>query len=136
VAAHALRRSSAHGIGARDNMARILIVDGNMAAADALALLLQSQGRGDARVAYTGASALALAVKFMPTVVLVDLELPDMSGYEVARLLSQHAQLQNLRLVALTADTEHTGRELARSGGIERYLIKPVGSEDLEELFS
>jgi len=123
-------------MGARDNIARVLIVEGDMAAADALALLLQSQGHGDARVVYTGASALALAVEFVPTVVLVDLELPDMSGYEVARLLSQHAQLQNLRLIALTADTEHTGRELARTGGIERYLIKPVGTDDLDELFS
>ncbi len=123
-------------MGARDNIARVLIVEGDMAAADALALLLQSQGHGDARVVYTGASALALAVEFVPTVVLVDLELPDMSGYEVARLLSHHAQLQNLRLIALTAETEHTGRELARTGGIERYLIKPVGTDDLDELFS
>lgn len=117
-------------------MVRILIVDGDTADADALALLVRSEGHGDARVAYTGASALSFAVEFMPTVVLVDLELPDMSGYEVARLLSQHAQGQNLRLVALTADTVHTGRELARIGGIERYLIKPVGTDDLDELFN
>ena len=93
-------------------------------------------GYGDARVAYTGATALALAVEFVPTVVLVDLELPDMSGYEVARHLSQHPQLQSLRLVALTAHSEHPGRELAREAGIERYLIKPVGSADLDELFA
>lgn len=137
MAAQALTQSRARGIGgARGDMPRILIADGDVAAADALASLLQSTGYGDARVAYTGASALALAVEFVPTVVLVDLELPDMSGYEVARLLSQHAQLKNLRLVALTGDTEHTGRELARAGGIERYLIKPVGSADLDELFT
>jgi len=137
VAAQALTQSRARGIGgARGDMPRILIADGDVAAADALASLLQSTGYGDARVAYTGASALALAVEFVPTVVLVDLELPDMSGYEVARLLSQHAQLKNLRLVALTGDTEQTGRELARAGGIERYLIKPVGSADLDELFT
>jgi CheY-like chemotaxis protein len=117
-------------------MPRILIVDDDVNAADALASLLQSTGYGDARVAYTGATALALAVEFVPTVLLVDLELPDMSGYEVARHLSQHPQLQNLRLIALTAYSEHPGRELAREVGIERYLIKPVGSEDLEELFT
>jgi len=54
----------------------------------------------------------------------------------VARDLSQHPQLQNLRLIALTASSEHPGRELAREAGIERYLIKPVGSQDLDELFT
>jgi CheY-like chemotaxis protein len=117
-------------------MPRTLIVDGDVHGADALASALQSTGYGDARVAYTGATALALAVDFLPTVLLVDLELPDMSGYEVARRLSRHPQLQNLRLIALTANSEHPGRELAREAGIERYLIKPVGSDDLQELFT
>jgi CheY-like chemotaxis protein len=137
VAAHPSTRSRAQSEGgARDDLPRILIVDDDVNAADALASLLQSTGYGDTRVAYTGATALALAVEFIPTVVLVDLELPDMSGYEVARHLSQHPQLQTLRLIALTADSEHPGRELAREAGVERYLIKPVGSADLAELFT
>lgn len=122
--------------GAREEMPRILIVDDDVNAADALASLLQSTGYGDARVAYTGATALTLAVEFVPTVALVDLELPDMSGYAVARHLSQHPQLQALRLIALTADSDHPGRDLAREAGVERYLIKPVGSADLAELFA
>ena len=117
-------------------MPRVLKVDGDVDAANALASLLQSSGYGDARVAYTGATALALVVEFAPTVLLVDLDLPDMSGYDVARQLSQHPQLQNLRLIALTASSEHPGRELAREAGIERYLSKPVGSAALDELFS
>jgi len=121
---------------ARGDMPRILIVDDDVHAADAVASLLQSIGHGDARVAYTGAAALALALEFVPTVLLVDLELPDMSGYDVARRLSQHPQLQNLRLIALTANNEHPGRELAREAGIERYLIKPIGSADLDRLFT
>jgi CheY-like chemotaxis protein len=129
------QRRTATG-GARGDMPRILIVDDDVSAADALASLLQSRGYGDARVAYTGATALAVAVEFVPTVALVDLELPDMSGYEVARYLSQHPQLQNLRLIALTADSEHPGRELAREAGVERYLIKPVGPAELAELFA
>jgi CheY-like chemotaxis protein len=117
-------------------MPRILIVDDDVDAADSLASLLQSTGRGDARVAYTGGTGLALAVEFVPTVLLVDLDLPDMSGYDVARQLSQHPQLQGLRLIALTASSEHPGRELAREAGIERYLGKPVNSADLDELLS
>jgi len=137
VAAHPSRQSRAQSEGGvRVDMPRILIVDDDADAADALASLLQSTGYGDVRTAYTGATALALAVEFVPTVLLVDLELPDMSGYEVARHLSQHPKLQNLRLLALTANSDHPGRELARAAGIERYLIKPVGAADLDELFT
>jgi CheY-like chemotaxis protein len=117
-------------------MPRILIIDDDTTAADSLASLLQSAGYGDARVAYTGATALALAVAFLPTVLLVDLDLPDMSGYAVARQLSQHPRLQGLRLIALTASSEHPGRELAREAGIERYLRKPVSAAALDELFT
>ncbi len=134
---HPLTPSQAHGSrGTRQEMPRILIVDDDVSAADTLASLLQAMGYGDARVAYTGASALALAAEFVPTVALVDLGLPDMSGYELARHLSQHPQLQTLRLIALTADSEHPGRELARAAGVERYLSKPVRSAELAELFS
>jgi CheY-like chemotaxis protein len=122
--------------GPRPVMPRILIIDDDTAAADSLASLLQSAGYGDTRVAYTGASALALAVAFLPTVLLVDLDLPDMSGYDVARQLSQHPRLQGLRLFALTASSEHPGRELAREAGIERYLRKPVSAAALDELFT
>jgi CheY-like chemotaxis protein len=137
VAAHPLTQSREQNDGGtRGAMPRILIVDDDVDAADSLASLLQSAGFGDARVAYNGATALALAVEFVPTVLLVDLDLPDMSGYDVARHLSQHPQLQNLRLIALTAGSEHPGRELAREAGIERYLSKPVGSAALDELFT
>jgi len=127
VAAHPLTQSA---------MPRVLVVDDDVDAANSLAALLQSEGYGDARVAYSGATALALAIEFVPTVLLVDLDLPDMSGYDVARYLSQRPQLQNLRLIALTASSEHPGRELAREAGVERYLIKPVGSADLARLFT
>lgn len=117
-------------------MRRILVVDDDKDAADALASLLQSTGYGEACVAYTGATALALAEEFLPTVLLVDLDLPDMSGYDVARHLAQHPKLQSLRLIALTSNSDHPGRELARAAGIERYLSQPVGPADLDELFS
>ena len=132
MAAHPLTQSRQLSQGA----ARILIVDDDVGAAAALASLLQSAGYGDARVAHTGATALAVAVEFVPTILLVDLDLPDMSGYAVARQLSQHPQLRNLRLIALTVNSAHPGRELAREAGIERYLIKPVGAAALDELFT
>lgn len=117
-------------------MPRILIVDDDVDAADSLASLLQSAGYGDARVAYTGAAALALAVEFRPTVLLVDLDLPEMSGYDVARQLSRRQHPHSLRLIALTASSEHPGRELARAAGIGRYLSKPVSAAALNEVFT
>lgn len=115
---------------------RVLIVDDDVNAADSLASLLQAAGYGEARVAYTGEAAISLAVEFRPTVLLVDLDLPDMSGYDLARHLSKHPRLQNLRLIALTASSEHPGRERARAAGIERYLSKPVSSAALDEVFN
>ncbi len=133
---HLSTQSGQRESGASGDMPRILIVDSDVAAANALAALLQSSGHGDARVAESGATAITLAVEFAPTVLLVDLDLPDMSGYDVARQLSQHPQLQNLRLIALTANSDHPGRELAREAGIERYLVKPIGVAALDKLFT
>src|SRR5437763_14453649 len=109
-------------------MPRILIVDDDVDAADALASLLQAAGYGEARVAYSGAAALALAPEFLPTVLLVDLDLPDMSSYDVARHLSQHPQLQNLRLIALTVNSDHPGRELTRQAASARYSVRCLGA--------
>jgi CheY-like chemotaxis protein len=117
-------------------MPRILIVNGNVAAASALASLVEAAGHGEARVASSGQAALALAATFVPTFVLLRLDLPDMSGYDVARQLSQHPRLQNLRLIALTGSSEHPGREQAREAGFERYLIDPPGAAELDGLFS
>lgn len=118
------------------SLPRILIMDDDVHAADSLASLLQSAGHGEARVAHTGPTALAIAAKFMPTVLLIDLDLLDKSGYDIARRLSQDPQMRGLRLIALTGSSEHPGRERARQAGIERYLSKPVSSTDLNELFA
>lgn len=114
---------------------RVLVVDEDANAADALVLLVRSTGYGDARAAYTGASALAQAVEFRATVLMVNLDLPDANGYQVALELSQHPQLRGLRIVALTASSDHPDRELARQAGIERYLSTPVGPSDLDKVF-
>ena len=117
-------------------MPRILIVDHNVDAANAVATLVEMSGHGDTRVAYSGEAALAIAATFVPTVVLLSLDLQDMSSYDVARQLSQHAKLQNMRLIALTGSGEHPGRARAREAGFERYLIAPPGAAELAELFA
>lgn len=119
----------------RTTVPHILIIDDDVGAADSVASLLRAAGHGEVRIAYSGDSALAVAVQFVPTIVLVDLDLPDMSGYDVARQLSQHPSLRNLRIIAMTDSSEHAGRELAREVGFERYLAKPVVAAALDELF-
>src|SRR5438132_13380661 len=98
---------------------RILIVDSDISSSNSMELALHASGYSETRVAYSGHAALALAAEFQPSLVLLALDLLDMSGYEVGRLLREHAQTRDLRLIALTPSHEHAGRELARAAGFE-----------------
>ena len=113
---------------------RVLIVDDHADSAKSLVALLQELGHNETRVAYSAATALQTAVEFGPEIVLMDVELPDMSGYDAALLMHQHPRLQRTRLMALTDHAEHPGREQARASGFERYLVKPVTVEALQEV--
>jgi CheY-like chemotaxis protein len=113
---------------------RILIIDNDMTAADSLELMLQASGYSETRVAYSGHAALGIAADFQPAVVLLDLSLDDMTGYELAQLLREQAQSHSLRLIALTSSPEHAAREQARVAGFERYLVRPFGPHDLSDL--
>lgn len=115
-------------------MARILIVDDDAVCARLLAEMLHEAGHLETRVASSAATALRDAVEFDPRIIFVDVELPGMSGYDVARLLHQHPRLQQVQLVALTDSGEHPGREHARASGFERYLVKPLTVAALQEV--
>ncbi|HUI61368.1 MAG TPA: response regulator [Steroidobacteraceae bacterium] len=110
---------------------RILIVDNDVCSSESVQLMLHASDYWDTRVVYSGRAALAMAEEFQPSVVLLELKLMDMSGYEVGRLLRERAQSREFRLIALTSSREHAGRELARESGFERYLLKPVAAPDL-----
>jgi len=113
---------------------RVLIVDDDVELAQSLARMLESAGRYESRIVHNAAEAVAAAAEFRPVIVLLDIELPDMSGYEVAKLLRQHAHLRATRLIALTDNIEHPGREDARAAGFERYLVKPVTAVELQKV--
>lgn len=113
---------------------RILIVDDDIKSASSLELMLHAAGYSETRVAYSGHAALLIAADFDPGMVLLELGLLDMSGYELARLLCQRTQSHGLRVIAMTPSREHPGRELARAAGFERYLLKPVAARDLAGL--
>jgi CheY-like chemotaxis protein len=112
---------------------RILIVD-DVHTTGPIEYLLHGLGYWTTRVAVCGETALKMAQDFSPSVVLLGLDLPDMSAYRVATLLRDRAAGRELRLIALTADYAHTGRDLARQAGFERYLAKPVGISALHQL--
>jgi CheY-like chemotaxis protein len=119
--------------GASGEPVRILIVDDSHSTAP-LEYLLHGLGYWTTRVAFCGKTALTLAQDFNPSVVLLALDLPDMSAYHVAQRLRERSEVRELRLIALTEDYVHTGRDLAREAGFERYLGKPVSVSALQEL--
>jgi PAS domain S-box-containing protein len=104
---------------------RILVVDDNVDAAESLALLLRLQGQV-VRVAHDGPSALATAQAFQPEMVFLDIGMPGMDGYEVARQLRQQPGLEHTTLVALTGWGQEEDRRRSREAGFDKHLIKPV----------
>jgi CheY-like chemotaxis protein len=114
---------------------RVLVVDDNVDAADSAAMLLRLSGH-EVRVAYSGPTALDAAVEYQPNVVLLDIGLPEMDGYEVARRLRQHPQLKNVQLVAMTGYGQEEDRHRSRAAGFNAHLVKPVAPQILREVLA
>jgi CheY-like chemotaxis protein len=105
--------------------ARILIVDDNADAADSLGTLLELEGHR-IEVTYGSADALARVGTFKPDIVLLDIGLPDMDGYEVARRIRALPEMTHVRLIALTGYGQAEDRQRAKSAGFDDHLVKPV----------
>jgi PAS domain S-box-containing protein len=108
---------------------RVLVVDNNRDAADSLALLLQSLGQ-DVRTAYDGATALTISEEFKPQLVLLDIGMPELSGYEVARALSSKGKDAPL-LAAITGWGQGADREQSRAAGFGLHRMKPLSETAL-----
>lgn len=104
---------------------KVLIVDDYTDAADSLAELLKLGGY-PIQVAYDGAAALEAAAEFQPAVALVDIGLPIIDGYEVARRLRQMPGLEKLVLVAVTGYGQKNDRRRAKEAGFDEHLVKPL----------
>lgn len=111
---------------------RVLVVDDVVPSASTLALMLKGLGQ-DPREAYDGASALQLAEAFRPMVAFVDIAMPGMDGYEVARRLRALAGPAPV-LVALTGYGQEEDRRRALEAGFDHHLVKPTSIEALHEL--
>jgi PAS domain S-box-containing protein len=114
---------------------RILVVDDNPDSAESLALLLKIAGH-ETQVAHDGASALAALEHFPPDIVLLDIGLPGMDGYVVARLIRERFPMSSRRLYALTGYGREEDQERALSSGFDGHLTKPVDPERLLRLMS
>jgi signal transduction histidine kinase/ActR/RegA family two-component response regulator len=113
--------------------ARILVIDHCTEAAQSIALLLQAWGY-EVHVAYDPAVALELAQTQPPQVVLLELDMPQMDGYEVARRLRQREESKNAVLVAVTGYGEQEDQQQVREVGFDYHMIKPVDPEGLRQL--
>jgi PAS domain S-box-containing protein len=114
---------------------RVLIVDDNRDAAESLAMVLRLYGH-EVQAAYDGAQALNFAAATRPSTVLLDIGLPGMDGYEVARRLRELPGLTKVRLIAVTGYGQKGDREAAREAGFDLHVTKPVNPDDVEKLLT
>lgn len=119
----------------RSDAFRILVVDDHVDGAETLALMLRMFGH-QTRTAYDGPAAIASAPSFVPNVIFLDIGLPGMSGYEVARELRRDPALTDTVLVALTGwGSEHDKRE-ATDAGFDYHLTKPADIGEVERILT
>ncbi len=114
---------------------RILIIDDNAAAADSLAMLLESMGH-DVSVAPDGISAITAARQLSPRVAFVDIDLPGINGYEIARRLRREYSAEQMLLVAATGYSEDERQVRWRDAGFDYHLAKPIDIGDLESILA
>jgi CheY-like chemotaxis protein len=114
---------------------RVLVVDDNVDAADSIANLLTELGQ-QVRRAYDGRSALIAAAQFRPDLVLIDVVMPRMNGFEVANALREMTGLYAARLVAVTGYGGDHLRDVTASDDFDEHLTKPVSAKDLLDLLA
>ena len=115
--------------------ATILVVDDNVDSADTMCRLLQADGHR-VHVAYDGQTGLAAAQEHEPSIILLDIGLPGMDGYSVARRLRELPRTRGALLIAMTGYGQHTDEQQARDAGFNHHLIKPVEFETLSAILS
>lgn len=114
-------------------MARVLVVDDEPDTVDTFLALLTAWGH-ETRKAYDGESVLQQALTFVPDVVLLDLGLPRMDGYEVARRLRKYNVLSDMKIVAVTGKSSEADKHKCMDAGFNQHFAKPVNHEALKLL--
>jgi PAS domain S-box-containing protein len=126
---------SARGPHKKGGKRRVLVADDNRDAADTLAMLFRKLGH-DVRTVYDGPQALEVASDYHPHLLVLDIGMPAMSGYEVARRLRTQPGFGESLLVAITGWGQEEDRRRTREAGFDYHLVKPVEIKTLEDLLS
>jgi len=114
---------------------RVLVVDDNRDAADSLAILLRFSGV-EVHVAHDGSAALEAMRVFQAEIVILDLGMPGMDGYDVARRIRQNRQHKDVVLIALTGWGQPEDRKRSNEAGFDHHLVKPVEVDALQALLA
>jgi two-component system, OmpR family, response regulator len=114
---------------------RVLLVDDSVDAAEAMSMLLETLGH-EVGVMHDGPSALAMVDDFAPEVVILDIGLPGMNGFEVARELRTRAVTKTALLIALTGYGADSDRQQAHDAGFDHHLVKPVSFTAVEAVIA
>jgi PAS domain S-box-containing protein len=129
------KQNGSRGPAAASTGHRLLVVDDNEDSAVSLAMLLRLQGH-EVRVAHSGPAALDLAASYRPDLIFLDIGMPGMDGYEVARRIRQTPDLTPVVLAALTGWGQKEDRRRTAEAGFDHHLVKPVESKALEVVFA
>ncbi|HEX7034302.1 MAG TPA: PAS domain S-box protein [Pseudomonadales bacterium] len=114
---------------------RVLVVDDNRDSAASLATLLRLTGHAT-ETAFDGAEAIEAAARFRPSVILLDLGLPRLSGYEVCREIRRRAWGRDIAMIAVTGWGQEQDRQRSREAGFDEHLVKPVDLAAIENLLA
>ena len=114
---------------------RVLVVDDNVDTVLSFSMLLKASGH-DVRTAHDGPTAVQAALDYRPDVVLLDIGLPGLNGYEVAKRIRQHPVLKNVVLVALTGYGQDSDRQTSLQAGFNHHLVKPARLEQLQQILA
>ena len=114
---------------------KILVADDDQDSAESLAMLIQLMGH-DVRAAQSGLAAIDVAEAFRPDLIVLDIGMPGLDGYEVCRRIRQHEWGRAIVIAALTGWSRDEDRDRSEQAGFNHYLIKPVDPKALEELIA
>jgi PAS domain S-box-containing protein len=131
--AQAVQAPRAHDAGARSVRRKVLIADDNQDAAASLGMLLHVMGH-ETRLAHDGLEALEAAEVFRPDIVLLDIGMPQLNGYETARRLRARPWAASTVLIALTGWGQEADRRRARDAGFHHHVVKPLDPDVLAEM--
>ena len=114
---------------------RVLVVDDNTDTVDSFSKLLKASGH-NVRTAYDGPAAVQAALDYQPDIALLDIGLPGLDGYQVAKRIRQEPALKNIVLVALTGYGQDSDRQASSQAGFDHHLVKPARLEQLTQILA